>query len=541
MSTIEYLKGISKPPSSGSGVGLGQAYHEKGFIRLHFGLGFESCGAGGNNCYGFSYPGGGKGNSVTITERPAGSTGSGTVVWSSSWSSLDYDYLSTTGNGYTTNGIWYLGKDQNIQQSDGLHEYSVSVSVKDSHDGTNGGSIYWIPSPPPPPGPIVTLRNKTGHFHSTGPVSIEIMAYPLEECSEGNVSHVMISVDGGAWANANSFPVLETISGIGSHNIKVKGVTDADIIGKTVDYSFSIGTNDWRPEVLTPIKTIVHKGENDAEWRTANNTGWANFYAMSADVFTEDTFTPNVSFHECYANATTKNLSSSSGASFDVYLPNLQSDGANNYTKWWVTTDPDSNTFIEFGDLTTLKGQGSKKSPLDYFTNTDVPPVKHELGVFIGSFNGLTVYDECTIPDIVTQSFDMASAPNANNEYEFTDAGLKLNVYVERIIHQFPEQYYHIHYPVQDYHVYSALEADVPKQLNILPSDIDTSVKIELFNGCGDIVSKTFQLKYIGSGLGSIGQTTGSGPTSTVTNITTNTVVGSKPGNHSLLVNKIGD
>jgi len=240
---------------------------------------------------------------------------------------------------------------------------------------------------------------------------------------------------------------------------------------------------------------------------------------------------------------TISNLSLSSGASFDVYYPTVQSDPANNYARFWTSDDPDQNTFVQFGQLVPPAAGSSsiRLGPMNYFQNTKVPPVDHEIGVFIGSFNGLKVYDECTIPNIVITTFDMASSPNANNEYEFTDSGLLLNVEVQRIDHMFPEQYYHVHYIDSDIHQYNALEPNVAKRVNILPADTETSVQVDIFNGCGDVVSKTFQLKYIGSGLGNIGQTTGAGPSSTVTNITTNTNVGSKPGYHSLIVNRIGD
>lgn len=257
----DYLTGITRPPPSGSGVGLGQVYHEFGFIRLAFGLGFEKCsGPQSSNCYGFSYSLVSD-SKVTIYERPTGSTGSGTEVWSSSWSSLEYDYISTSNNNKQTNGIWYLGKDQNIQQSDGQHEYSISVSAKDSHGGGNGASIYWIPSPAPPSGPIVVLENKSGHFLSNGDVKLHVNIF-TNPCSgdNANATHIMTSVDGGAWANSNTFPHIETISGIGDHTFKVKGCANT-LVGQEITYKFSIGTNDWSNVHMTPVKTIRHVGK----------------------------------------------------------------------------------------------------------------------------------------------------------------------------------------------------------------------------------------------------------------------------------------
>ena len=65
-------------------------------------------------------------------------------------------------------GLLVFTKDQNIKIGDfSSVEYSIRCEDKDSHDGGHSSVISWIPHFAIT-GLIVTLRNKTGHFHSSG-------------------------------------------------------------------------------------------------------------------------------------------------------------------------------------------------------------------------------------------------------------------------------------------------------------------------------------------------------------------------------------
>jgi len=520
----KYIKGLTTQ-KSGGWVVLRHAWYDSGKIYVSGDLGGENSGGINGNGYNLSHTD----VDFAVYERIAGSSGSGIK--------RNVVPIKIAGTGNTSGNVpvvLIFGVDQHIQQTDGQHEYNIVASGKDSHDGPHGCDIKWIPSPAPPPGPYVIVKNKSGHFaFKDSTVTLEIGCFS-NPCSGENATHIMVSTDGGPWANSNTFPHTETFSGNGPHNIKVKGVANT-IIGKTIDYSFSIGDNDWRVSNLTPVKIIHHEFPDIG---TDIPSGFFNFYTDNADIH-EQTIVDLLGSFECTANANTSEIVGSGSSAYKLEVsvpPDLQTDSQNVSSEILQThANTASNTTFTFARVC----RSPEATPLDYFQ--ELRTKDFEVHLVFGGYNGMRIWDECTIPNVVTKSFDMASSPDANGEYEFTDAGLKLNVEVESIDHLYGEQYYHIHYPVSGEDIYDGLDADVAKQINILPTDTDTSVQVSIFNSCGDLTSKTFSLKYIGSGLTKIGRTTGSGPASTVSTITTNTSVATTPGYHSLIVNRIGD
>ncbi len=248
----DFLPGIKTPHPNKQWIRFnGPAYHDSGKIYVSARLGGDA--GKSNNNYDLSH----QDVDFMLYERVTGSTGAGI---GRSISPDRIDEVSVNGAGIVEVTLIF-GKDQKVKQSDGQHEYHIKATGTDSHGGGHYSNIKWIPSPPPPSGPIVVLENKSGHFLSSGNVELHVNIF-TNPCSgdNANATHIMSSVDGGAWANSNTFPHIETISGIGSHTFKVKGCANT-IVGQEISYSFSIGDNDWSNTHLTPIKTIRHTGK----------------------------------------------------------------------------------------------------------------------------------------------------------------------------------------------------------------------------------------------------------------------------------------
>jgi len=247
----KYIKGLTSQ-KIGGWVVLRHAWHDSGKIYVSGDLGGENSGGINGNGYSLNHTD----VDFAVYERIAGSSGSGIKR-----NVVPIKIAGTRNASGNTPVVLIFGVDQHIQQTDGQHEYNIEASGKDSHDGPHRCDIKWIPSPPPPSGPIVVLENKSGHFLSNGDVKLHVNIF-TNPCSgeNANATHIMTSVDGGAWANSNTFPHIETISGIGDHTFKVKGCANT-LVGQEITYKFSIGTNDWSNVHMTPVKTIRHVGK----------------------------------------------------------------------------------------------------------------------------------------------------------------------------------------------------------------------------------------------------------------------------------------
>lgn len=259
----KYIKGLTSQ-KLGGWVVLRHAWHDSGKIYVSGDLGGENSGGINGNGYSLNHTD----VDFAVYERIAGSSGSGIKR------NVVPIKIAGTGNASgNTPVVLIFGVDQKIQQTDGQHEYNIEASGKDSHGSSHRCDIKWIPSPAPPSGPIVVLENKSGHFLSSGDVKLHVNIF-TNPCSgdNANATHIMTSVDGGAWANSNTFPHIETISGIGLHTFKVKGCANT-LVGQEISYSFSIGDNDWSNTHMTPVKTIRHIGKKGS---------FINFYSHNA-------------------------------------------------------------------------------------------------------------------------------------------------------------------------------------------------------------------------------------------------------------------
>ena len=415
-----------------------------------------------------------------------------------------------------------FGKAEGIEA--GSHTYRIEMSGIDSHDGSHSATIEGIPAPPPIPGPIVTVRNKTGHFHSTGPIQLEMAAY-TNGGLELEPKEIKLNINGTEKTIEKfKFPYTESVFGTGPQKAIVTAIDVEGNESKPIEYNFNIGTNDWSSEHLTPIKTINHTG---------NINGIVNLYTMNADANTELQFTDIFSPENiCYANANTAEIESY-GFDFSVYRNFEQTtDTINQHAELLILgiATPAAIPFSLVVDQPTA-------DDFDYLTENRT--VDHELGVFMCSYDGIVVRDECTIPSVVKEYCLIASIPNANSEYEFGMSGLIGRVQAKQITtHSITRQYYHLHYQPSDRHDYGRLVDNTLVNVNIKPEQTDTKLTIELFNSCGSVYSEDFDLKYVSSSgaTGSIGGG-GSSSGSQVT-IIPNVQIAAAPNYHSLIVKR---
>ena len=414
-----------------------------------------------------------------------------------------------------------FGKAEGIEA--GSHTYRIEMSGIDSHDGSHSATIEGIPAPPPPPGPILTLENKTGHFRAIGSVQLEFNMFDTPETSNANSAVITIN---GAVSNflPTEFPVTETVSGFRLHTVKFEGISD-DGDKSVIDYSFSIGTNDWSPNLLTPVKTIRHVGEDIGGTATHNPYGVINLYSKNS-VITQRTFQDLFgSGHTIYGNA-------NSTVTFSTAFAGDQIDAQNTFNKFVASSDTLPNTYIKFDDVMNFPA----RNDLMYFAQAPGVAVDHEISLFIACVNTFNVRDECDIPPPVELNFDLRSTPNANGDYEFTAAGLTAEAQVLPNGHSHHQQYYHVHYPDTDTHSYSRIDDNLLTAISLNPSANDTKLVLELFNSCGTKVSKTFDIEFI-SGGGSIGPIVSGGSASgSAVTIVESATTGSRPNYHSLIV-----
>lgn len=648
-----FLPGLTRFTSPSGWISLGQAYHDRGKIHVTARLGGDA-GRSDNN-YGLNHAD----VDFKVYERAAGSTGSGTG-YNISPERIDEQPITGVSGAVTVTLVF--GKDQKIQQSDGQHEYQIWAGGTDSHDGGHRGEIEWIPSPPPPPGPYVVVKNKSGHFAKKGStVTLEIGCFSNPDCSGENATHIMVSTDGGAWANSNTFPHTETFTGDGPHNIKIKGVANT-IVGKVIDYSFSIGDNDWRALNLTPMKTIRHDFPDVGKEYAS---GFFNYYTDNCVVH-EQRFEDILGYHECTANANTSESvgggssaysytrtgSAIAGAGqsiggwewFEIYPDKVVGDLALGYSDWlpdsmWMnikdTTDNTSHAhsfatpnspwfssnhrtgysgaaYVEipytfkdghsytmemYGNnqsgghtwplhsagpdyggrwsishlsvntfkLEVSKGTGfqpdaantylglmTTKSPasntvvtfdhvcmgfatdLDYLRETKT--VDNELYLVFGGYNGMRIWDECTIPTPIVNSLEINSQPNENGVYEYTSAGLQVTYDAAPILtHNITDQYYHAYLPGTDSHKYGKLTAGQPELVDLLLAETETTLILEIFNACGSKESKTFTIKGLGDTISTGGVGGGGASTGSQVLLNTNTGTAGRPTHHRLI------
>ena len=121
--------------------------------------------------------------------------------------------VESVSDGDAKTGLLVFTEDQNIKIGDPTVEYAIRCQDDDSHGGGHSSVISWIPAPPPIPGPILTLRNKTGHFHSSGPVELEFAAY-TNGGTESPPKELQLTIDS-ATQTVTDFPHIETVSGDG--------------------------------------------------------------------------------------------------------------------------------------------------------------------------------------------------------------------------------------------------------------------------------------------------------------------------------------
>lgn len=648
-----FLPGLTKTQSARQWILFGQAYHDKGEIYVTARLGGDA-GRSDNN-YGLNHAD----VDFKIYERATGTTGPGL---GRNISPKRINEQPVTGVSGAVTVTLVFGKDQNVQQTDGQHEYQIRASGTDSHDGGHSAAIEWIPSPPPPPGPYVVVKNKSGHFARKGStVTLEIGCFSNPDCSGENATHIMVSTDGGAWANSNTFPHTETFTGDGPHNIKIKGVANT-IVGKVIDYSFSIGDNDWRASNLTPMKTIRHEFPDVGKEYAS---GFFNYYTENCEVH-EQRFEDILGYHECTANATTSE-SVGEGSSAYSYTRTGSAIGTSSQSiggwEWFEiypdkivgeialgssTYDPDSiylrivdktdntsyshsfappnspwfpdsfrqhgmgsheveipYTFIDghsyemkmYGEhwtgshyqnlfsagpehngiysinnlslnifkLEVSKGTGFQPdvanthlglmttkstaantivtfdhvcmgfaTDLDYLRETRT--VDNELYLVFGGYNGMRIWDECTIPTPIVNSLEINSQPDENGVYEFTSAGLQVTYDAAPILtHSITDQYYHAYLPGTDSHRYGKLTAGQPELVDLLLAETETSLILEIFNACGSKESKTFTIKGLGDAISTGGVGGGGASTGTQTLLSTNTSTAGRPTYHRLI------
>lgn len=410
-----------------------------------------------------------------------------------------------------------FGKAEGIEA--GSHTYRIEMSGIDSHDGSHSATIEGIPAPPPPPGPILTLRNKTGHFHSSGPVELEFAAY-TNGGTELAPKELQLTIDS-ATQTVTDFPHIETVSGDGLHEVVAIGL-DEDDNESSITYRFSIGTNDWSPELLTPVKSLRYTG-------TENSI--VNVYTENANLTTSKFTDLFGAGNVCYANANTAEVTTGSAETpfnLDVAFLTDQDTQDQHAEVSYLNTDTD--TMLPF-DLVVNQPLATD---LNYLT--EQRQKDHEMLLFICSYDPVVVEDECVIPSVVKEYCLISSSPNANNEYEFAMSGLIGRVQAKQITtHPITQQYYHVHYLPSDRHDYGKLEDNVIVDIAIKPENTDLEVRIDLFNACGSKHEEIFLVRHVGSGsvTGSIGA--GGSPTGSSVTITPVIRTASTPNYHSLL------
>jgi hypothetical protein len=452
---------------------------------------------------------------VSIGIYKVNSDGSKVRVYS--WSSSPFDSCDTNLIPAADRKEVEFTKAEGIEP--GNHTYRIEMRGEDTHDGVHYATIEGIPAPPPIPGPIVTVRNKTGHFHSTGPVTLEFAAY-TNGGTEVEPAAIQLVIDGTGKV-ITTFPHEEVISGVGSHSVSAVGVDADDNRSKPIVYNFIITQNDWSADLLTPIKTIRYSGTEN---------GFVNFYTKNADLeslkFTDIFGGTNV----CYANANTAEISS---FDFDVARASEQTtDSANTYAQVLYLTNP-GTTALSFDHVV------NQPTATDMEYLETMRTVDHEVGVFICSYENVSVQDECTIPKVIKEFCELSTLPNANSVYEFGISGLIGRFEAKKIkTHPINQQYYHIHYQPSDRREYGKLFDNYILDVNISPEETDTKITIDLFNACGDKHSKTFDIKFVsgGAGVGTIGGGGASlGQKETITPVIS---IAATPNYHNLIVKR---